>query len=109
MSNSKAFADKNSNMSKMIESVLDWVENIVCKRRKYCLPAFSLCPTMLSKGFYLSVVKIRDCPVKGLPIPKQALVFTCLQYKYFKNTVGKGEIARNKQFILFTQCFLTIW
>ena len=22
---------------------------------------------------------------------KQALVFTCLQYKYFENTVGKGE------------------
>ena len=29
-------------------------------------------------------------------IMKQALVFTCLQYKFFQNTVGKGEIARNK-------------
>ena len=28
-----------------------------------------------------------------LPFHKQALVFTCLQYKSFKNTVGKGEIA----------------
>ena len=28
-----------------------------------------------------------------LPYPKQALVFTCLQYKSFENTVGKGEIA----------------
>ena len=27
--------------------------------------------------------------------PKQALVFTCLQYKSFEITVGKGEIARN--------------
>ena len=27
------------------------------------------------------------------PFPKQALDFTCLQYKSFKNTVGKGEIA----------------
>ena len=26
--------------------------------------------------------------------PKQALVFTCLQYKSFEITVGKGEIAR---------------
>ena len=25
--------------------------------------------------------------------PKQALVFTCLQYKSSENTVGKGEIA----------------
>ena len=40
--------------------------------------------------------------------PKQALVFTCLQYKSFENTVGKGEIAHNEQFLLFPQCFLSI-
>ena len=33
--------------------------------------------------------------------PKQALVFMCLQYKSFENNVGKGEIARNEQFLLF--------
>ena len=27
--------------------------------------------------------------------PKQVLIFTCLQFKSFENTVGKGEIARN--------------
>ena len=43
------------------------------------------------------------------PFPKQALVFTCLPYKSFENTVGKGEIARNEQFLLFPQCFLPIW
>ena len=43
------------------------------------------------------------------PPPKQALVFTCLQYKSFENTVGKGEIARNEQFLLFPQCFLSVW
>ena len=26
--------------------------------------------------------------------PKQVLVFTCLQYKSFEITVGKGEIAQ---------------
>ena len=41
--------------------------------------------------------------------PKQALVFTCLQYKSCENTEGKGEIARNEQFLLFPQCFLPIW
>ena len=41
--------------------------------------------------------------------PKQALVCTCLQYKSFENTVGKEEIARNEQFLLFPQCFLPIW
>ena len=35
------------------------------------------------------------------PICKQALVFTCLQYKSLKNTVGKGEIAHTEQFLLF--------
>ena len=40
--------------------------------------------------------------------PKQALVFTCLHYKSFENTAGKGEIARDEHFLLFPQCFLTI-
>ena len=38
--------------------------------------------------------------------PNQALVFTCLQDKSFEDTVGKGEIAHIKQFLLFPQCFL---
>ena len=42
------------------------------------------------------------------PFPKQALVFTCLQCESFENTVGKGEIARNEQFLLFPQCFLPV-
>ena len=33
----------------------------------------------------------------------------CLQSKSFENTEGKGEIARNEQFLLFPQCFLPVW
>ena len=44
-----------------------------------------------------------------LPFPKQALVFTCLQYKSFENTAGKEEIAHNKQFLHLPQCFLPVW
>ena len=33
--------------------------------------------------------------------PNKPLFFTCLQYKSFENTVGKGEIACNEQFLLF--------
>ena len=29
-----------------------------------------------------------------------------MQYKYFENTVRKGEIAHNKQFLLFPGCLL---
>ena len=39
------------------------------------------------------------------PFPKQALVFTWLQYKSFENTVRKREIAQNEQFLLFPLCF----
>ena len=38
-------------------------------------------------GFYMSAVQL---------------------YKSFENTVGKGEIARNKQFLLFSRCFLSV-
>ena len=41
------------------------------------------------------------------PFPKQDLVFMCLQYKSFENTVGKGEIARDEQCLLFPQSFYT--
>ena len=30
-----------------------------------------------------------------------------LQFKSFENTVGKGEIAQNEQFLLFSPCFST--
>ena len=35
--------------------------------------------------------------------------FTPLENKCFENTVGKGEIARNEQFLLFPQFFLPVW
>ena len=31
-----------------------------------------------------------------------------LQYKSFENTVGKGDIAGNEQFLLFAQSFLPV-
>ena len=36
-------------------------------------------------------------------------LLTPLGNKPFENTVGKGEIARNEQFLLFPQCFLPVW
>ena len=35
----------------------------------------------------------------------KALVFTSLPYKSFENTVGKGEIAHNEQFLLYPSVF----
>ena len=42
------------------------------------------------------------------PFPKQTLVFMCLQYKSLENIVGKREIARNEQILLFRQHFYTL-
>ena len=42
------------------------------------------------------------------PFPEQALVFMCVQHRCFENTVGKGEIARDEQFLFFPQCFLLV-
>ena len=36
-------------------------------------------------------------------------LFDAPEKQAFVNTVGKGEIACNEQFILFPQCFLPVW
>ena len=38
-----------------------------------------------------------------------SLCFMHLQFKSFENTVGKGEIAHNEQFLLSPFCFLNFW
>ena len=46
---------------------------------------------------------------KGLTHSTQRHLLTPLGNRPFENTVGKGEIACNKQFLLFPQCFLSVW
>ena len=61
---------------------------------------------------HLQKQKLYTCIWSGQRLtgfPKQALFFTCLQYKSFEITVGKGEIARHEQFLLFPQRFLPFW
>ena len=43
------------------------------------------------------------------PFPHNDIFLTPLGNKPFENTVGKGEIARNEQILLFPQCFLPVW
>ena len=40
------------------------------------------------------------------PFPNKPWFLLVSKNKSFENTVGKGEIARNEQFLLFPQCFL---
>ena len=60
----KAFADDRLNVTKIVIYVLDMGRKHHGKRRKCWLPAFSPFPTMF-KGFFLRVIKIQDCVVKG--------------------------------------------
>ena len=62
------------------------------KQEKCRLSAFPLFPHNVSISYL---------PLGCQPFPKQALLFTCLQYKSFENTVGKGKIAHSEQFLLF--------
>ena len=71
------------------------------RRRKYWFPAILYDSTLTLKAFLGSLTFLD-------PFPKQALVFTCLQYKSLENIVGTGEIAHNEQFLLFSRCFLPI-
>ena len=54
--------------------------------------------SILFNRVFAEILKPHLC----LTLPKQALVFTCLQCKSFKNTVRKGEIDCYTQF-LFSQ------
>ena len=67
----------------------------------------------LSNGyvFNLGCTNASETQIKNSDVsqhfPKQALVFTFLQDKSFENTVGKEDIARNEQFLLFPTAFST--
>ena len=43
------------------------------------------------------------------PFPNKLWCLRVCSRSIFENTVGKGEIARIEQFLLFPQCFLLVW
>ena len=43
------------------------------------------------------------------PCPHSNTFWRPWERSLLKNTVSKGEIARNEQFLLFPQCFLPVW
>ena len=63
---------------------------------------------ILSSGNGLILLNAQNQTFCLLTLPKQALVFMCLQHKPFENTVGKEEIAHNEQFLLFQVFFLPV-
>ena len=115
LSKFKAFADDNFIVAQGVQYFFDRVEKTLGKGENARYKNFPL--FQLSNGFFVSVIKTWDCLVmkycyfmtfKGSPIPTQRRLLTPLGIKPFENTVGKGEIARNEQFLLFPQCFLPV-
>ena len=70
----------------------------------YRRPMYQVLHYIWEKDLHKAAIEVKDFQ----PFPKQALVFMCLQNKSVENTVGKAEIALNKQFLHFPQCFLCI-
>ena len=64
-----------------------------CKARK------SLSVLLFIFGLFTKEIWIEH--FTNLSVCKQVFVFMRLQYKSFENTMGKEEIARNEQILLF--------
>ena len=62
--------------------------------------------TFVDNAFYLQRYLIISSESNA--INPLILVLTHQQQTAFENIVGKGEIARKEQFLLFPQCFLTV-
>ena len=100
----KAFADDKIKVAEKLKFVLDKVENIVGRGENTGYKHFLLFPQCF-REYYFGVVKSRDYVVMSEPFPKQALVFMCLQYRSFENTVGKGEIVHDGEISPFSTVF----
>ena len=78
----------------MTESFSYRVKNIVGKGVMLVASIFSF-----FFYFFVRVIRTLDCVLTVQLL--QALVFINLQYMSFEITMGKGEIARDKKFLLF--------
>ena len=91
-------------------------ENIVEKKENAGNQHFLLFPQCFSSlhktnftfGFILNLPSANAFNLSSERFCRLALVLTCLRHKSFENTVGKGEIANNEQFLLLPQSFLLI-
>ena len=45
----------------------------------------------------------------ALTLTQTSPAFYMSAAQVFENIVGRGEIARNEQFLLFPQCFVSTW
>ena len=66
---------------------------------------FYICIKVYLVAFLMEVIKTKCCHENDSLFTPQILVLTHQQQTTFENIVGKGEIARNEQFLFLPQCF----
>ena len=104
----KAFADEKLNVTKMIISVFDSVENIVGKGEIACRSNFSFSHNVFKRLLSQRRQEVSLCG-NGLTLSKTSPGFYMYAEQVFEYNLGKGEIACNEQFLLFPQYSLLIW
>ena len=92
----RAFIYRSHAFLLMFIERLPWGEKIFTLRREISVYRFKM--RLKSLKNVITILTI-----------SQASLFlrVCKSSSLFENTVGKGEIARNEQFLLFPQCFLS--
>ena len=69
------------------------------------LKAFAGDNLNMNEKFQFALGRVENIVGKEKHFPSQALVFMCLTCTNLLKTLGKGEIARSEQFLLFPLCF----
>ena len=125
----KKFGDDNFKFDENGRKFLKWVENIVGKGEILVMSNFSFSHSVFNR-LILQTRKTRPCFGKGLkdllvqslkhkicflvyhtlnPFPNKPRFSWVCSTSLWKTPWEKEEIACNKQFLLFPQCFLPIW
>ena len=103
----KQFAEHNSKFDENGGKFSEGVENSVVKGEISCYEQFLLFPQSFQKVYpftrrqILDRSKMKQSADDNLKFDKNSRKSS----KWKENTVGKGEIARYEQFLLFPQCF----
>ena len=106
MTKLKAFAEDNFSVAQMVHFFFDRQKNIVEKKRKNAGYQHFLLFTQcffnpLPDDKILDWSKLKQSADDSFKFDVNSRKFS----KLVENTVGKGEIARYEQFLLFPQCF----
>ena len=92
----------------LITGALFAVKNFMSKKRHNLFKDTLMVINLFVSVSPLTVNNLTKSEVSIFTLAQTRPVFTCLQYKYFENTVGKVENARNEQFLLFQECCLIL-